>query len=661
MNSRPDSTLFLRLSGVVLLAAGLDVMLFHFADFRLHSLASAHMASFAFAAIVAMALSARICPPAAHRLGGGEIMAILALVALVMFLRGGLLAVLSVSAAMPVPAAQAIVAAVSLATLCAAYAYLIGPLRSDALADAEFRDRFIIAVVACSLLLRLLYLGQVELIFEEAYYWNYAQHPDIGYLDHPLMVAWTIKLFISLFGDAEFAVRSGALLFWFITAYFSYRLTSEIFDRAVGRHAVMLVAALPIFFSFGWFISPDAPLAAFWSMALYFAYRIVQKDDRRAWLGFGLAIGLGASSKYTVFLLVAAFGLYVLADRQTRQHLLRREPYIALLVALLLFSPVIIWNLQNDLASFAFQSQARLASNASFSLPRFILNVLVNVTPTGVMTLLALLLYRNNLPVIEAGYDAAAAPAQTRDYRLLMWLCLFPVAVFGVLSLTRTSKLNWTGPAWLALLPLVALLMSTRPVASAGRLMRWSQRAWPATVLVCLVLYGALFHYLSLGLPGAPYPHNLHLIGWRDFGPEVERLKTRFERETGEKILVVGMDRNRIASGLAFYRDRADGVARSATHPALDTASVHLFGDVALMYERWFPVDRQNGKTMLLIGEKETVLESPAIRSRVESLGEIHQLDVRKNGRTAGRYYYRLVRNYHAEEDAPGGDKGSDN
>ena len=33
--------------------------------------------------------------------------------------------------------------------------------------------------------LRLLYLGSVELLPEECYYWNYSRHLDIGYLDHP--------------------------------------------------------------------------------------------------------------------------------------------------------------------------------------------------------------------------------------------------------------------------------------------------------------------------------------------------------------------------------------------------------------------------------------------------------------------------------------------
>ena len=43
-------------------------------------------------------------------------------------------------------------------------------------------------------LLRALYSPWCELFPEEAYYWNYAQHLDTGYLDHPPMVAWLIWL-----------------------------------------------------------------------------------------------------------------------------------------------------------------------------------------------------------------------------------------------------------------------------------------------------------------------------------------------------------------------------------------------------------------------------------------------------------------------------------
>ena len=44
------------------------------------------------------------------------------------------------------------------------------------------------------LLINLLQAFSTELIFDEAYYWYYAQNPSWGYFDHPPMVAWMIAL-----------------------------------------------------------------------------------------------------------------------------------------------------------------------------------------------------------------------------------------------------------------------------------------------------------------------------------------------------------------------------------------------------------------------------------------------------------------------------------
>ncbi len=91
-----------------------------------------------------------------------------------------------------------------------------------------------IGVVAYVLVLRLLFLGLADLLPEEAYYWNYAQHLDIAYLDHPPMVAWLIWAGTSVFGDNELGVRIGAYLGWFATAYFSFRLANNLFGKSAA-------------------------------------------------------------------------------------------------------------------------------------------------------------------------------------------------------------------------------------------------------------------------------------------------------------------------------------------------------------------------------------------------------------------------------------------
>ena len=639
---------------VCLLTAVIDIAVFQFLYIQPDALAFAHIASFLTASAIGY-LSISLWP--SHdaedktRVGqfkSSHLTTFVLLALLVTFLRGGLLASMLNIMAIPAPAAISISAIFSSLSLYTAYLYF--QRKSDLSAEIRW-GHLCLGIVACTILLKLFYLGVPELIFEEAYYWNYAKHLDIGYLDHPLIVAWIIKAFTNLMGDIEFAVRFGAFLCWFVTAYYSYRLTKEIFSQSIAYWALVIVAVLPPYFFFGWFISPDAPLTACWSAAIFYIHQVVVREDKKAWLGVGVALGLGMSSKYTIALLGAAIVLFVLFDRNTRKWLSRPEPYIALVIAFILFSPVIIWNIQHDWLSFTFQSQGRLTSSHSFSLPRFISNLLIFLTPTGLLTVIVIVLFRKNILSAAEKSHALGINTLARSYLLLAWLTLFPVAVFATLSLFRASKLNWTGPCWLGLIPFVAMLITQKPDSGTPRLLAWCQRAWPATIVILLLVYGTALHYLGIGFPRTPYPQNVHLIGWQDFGRDIEVLATKIGRETGAEVLVVGMDRNKIASGLAFYRAKyLNSSTEKANHdPAMQTASSHLFGGNGLMYELWFPVEKQNNKTMLLVSEDIKDLTDEDVLSRVQTAGEIKDIKTWKGGKQTGHYYYRLVTGYHGK------------
>ena len=576
-------------------------------------------------------------------------LAIAAIALLALFLHGGLLASLVQILAVPATIAHLVAAICSLLAFYGGYLWFVDPQRAQAGSVESRWARFCLAVIIYAVLLRLLYLGVPELLFEEAYYWNYAKHLDIGYLDHPLMVAWIIRLFVALMGNIEFAVRAGAFLCWLATAWFSYRLTRDVLGQAAAHRALALIAVLPVYFFFGLLMIPDAPLAACWAAAIYFMHQIVVGEKPRAWLWLGAAIGLGMISKFTIALLGAAIVLYVLVDRPSRRWLARPEPYFAVLIALVLFSPVIIWNWQHEWASFSFQSQHRMAGTFSFSLPRLIGNVIVLLTPTGILSVIAMVVCRRQ---ITAGFPPPAASAVTleRSQFLLAWLTLFPLAVFAAVSVFRESKLNWTGPSWLALVPFLALLVTPGLESGVPRLLTWCRRAWPPTIVVCLLFYGAAMHWLGPGLPGVSYPRNVDLIGWRNLGRDVELLVQQLTRETGREMLVVGMDRNRTASWLAFYRTQYIDAAGVETRydPAFQTAGENLFGGGGLMYALWFPVGQQEGKTMLLVGKDASSLSSDRVLSRAKTAGDIGEIEVWKNGRPAGRYHYRLITGYQA-------------
>jgi dolichol-phosphate mannosyltransferase len=537
----------------------------------------------------------------------------------VLFLRGGLLALL---VGWGVPAQWAIVFAAAATVLLMRAGTSLASWRALA-----------VGLVVCAVLLRLIYSSQVELLPEETYYWNYARHLDLGYLDHPPMVAWLIHAGTTLFGETEFGIRSGAILCGAIASVYVYRLTRDLFDDDSALVALVLMQALPFFFFSGLMMTPDVPLTAAWAALLYYLEQALIRGRACAWWRAGLCLGLGLLSKYTILMLAPVAFIFMVWDVQSRRWLRHWLPYGALVLALVIFSPVIYWNATHEWASFAFQTSRRLAEAPRFSLHKLILSALVLLTPVGALSLGVALWGK---PVATDGNELPEEALRRR--RFMQLSVLVPLAVFFVFSLRHEVKLDWTGTLWIAAVP--ALAWAARDTNAKG-LRAWTRSAWPSTLVILVLIYGAALHFLVLGLPGAGYGPHMELVpvGWRDLGKQVTAIEDEVRAATGTEPLTVGMDRYAVASELAFYSpDRARSVAQ--------TASDHLFGGVGLMYERWFPSRAQQGRTLVLIGFNPEDLVGPDIESRAQRLEPLKDGVLTRDGQTIRRYYYRVVHDY---------------
>jgi dolichol-phosphate mannosyltransferase len=485
---------------------------------------------------------------------------------------------------------------------------------------------WILALVAFACALRLVYGAQIDLMPEEAYYWNYSRHLDLGYLDHPPLVAWLIRGGTLLFGDTELGVRFGAMCCGAVASLFVFGLTRNAFGEPAAWLALAMVQVLPFFFLAGMLMTPDAPLTAAWAASLYCFERALVAGRRRMWICAGFALGVGLLAKYTIALLGLAILVFMVLDAPSRRWFRRFEPYAALLIAAAVFMPVIVWNAQHEWASFAFQTSRRLAEAPRFSLHKLIGGALVLLTPTGLWAVAAALL--------SGPVDGRRAAGQ-----LMKVAVLVPLSVFVVFSLRHEVKLDWTGAPWVAALPLMAFALAARPPVGAAQ--RRLQAAWPATWVALLLFYGVGFYYLVTGIPGLGYSAHTELlpVAWRDFGRQIDQLAGAIRPRDGGEVLVVGMDRYVIASERAFYsRDQARAVA--------DTSSWHLFGEMGLMYARWFPPAREQGRTLLLVAFDPGDLDSARLAAHVASLEPIHAGSLLRDGHIVRRYYYRIAQGY---------------
>ena len=437
------------------------------------------------------------------------------------------------------------------------------------------QDRRIVWGIVLLLLLRFVSAATINLSPQEAYYWNYSIHPDLSYLDHPPMVAWVIRAGTLLLGKSEIGVRIGGLWLVVVSTLLINALGRLWFSRRAGLWAALLFQVIPAYSIYGVIITPDAPLICFWLLTIYLVSIAVLKDRPSAWYCAGAALGFAMLSKYTALFLVPSALLFLIADRAHRKWLLRKEPYLAFFLSLVIFSPVILWNYQHQWASFAFQFGRRLLgedhpipgleiSHARHSLIESLGIQLGAIFPTF-------------FAVLVLSF-AVALYFTIKDQGSRWKFCLFfsfPILVFfAVYSIGSKVNANWPLPGYLALL--IAAHTCYRYLRfKSGERFKIAQRK-----MLVFSLYGSpvlcvlLVFHMALVIPFVPV--NESFTGWRELGKAVEREKATIETEKDKTTFILGMDRHNITSELAFYMQDFE-----------DVFSRKLLGKNALGFEFW--------------------------------------------------------------------------
>ena len=219
------------------------------------------------------------------------------------------------------------------------------------------REKWIaVAAIAVLVVLQVIYAATADLRTDEAYYWTLSKEYVLSYLDHPPMVAWLVRLGTTIFGDTNFGVRFGGLfatwIAWGLLADIVWRLTR---NSGAVLLAVLMPFAAPEYSLLASRVVPDAGLIVFSLAMAWSLVRLTESDDGRWWLAAGLFGGLALLSKYIAVFLAPAILAFMLVPPWRMRWLRSPWPWLSVIVALVVFSPVLIWNWQHGWASFRFQ------------------------------------------------------------------------------------------------------------------------------------------------------------------------------------------------------------------------------------------------------------------------------------------------------------------
>ncbi len=390
---------------------------------------------------------------------------------------------------------------------------------------------------------RLALIGATQLSPDEAYYWMWAQRPDLSYFSKGPGVALVIRSSIALFGDNEFGVRFWSPFLGAGTSLLLYYFAQRLFSSLAGFWTVVALNVTPIF-NLGSLVMTIDPLSIFfWVAAFYTFWLALEQTPRFSWCWplTGLLIGLGFLCKYTNALELISIVLVLLLVPRLRREFLRPNLYLLLVVFVLCTIPPIIWNSQR-----AWITLAHLKSRGSLDhAPGFHLLELLTFLGEHFITYSPLLF----LGLAWATVASWRRAQQNFKVFYLLWFGLPVFVIYTVLSINKAAAPNWDG---LAFLSLGVLAISYWRERSASR---ESARNWTnAAVILGLVMSGLLVGWMvnHAGIDRRGRDPADRVRGWKSFAEAVNKVRSDFEKRTGQPVFLIADERDRAAE-LAFY------------------------------------------------------------------------------------------------------------
>ena len=181
-----------------------------------------------------------------------------------------------------------------------------------------------------------------------------ARHLDWGFVAYPPMTPFLENVSLHLFGLSLVGLRMASVLAQAAAILVSGLMARDLGGGRLAQFTAALAVALsplPIFegtefqyTSFGYL---------WWVLATWFTVRLLRTENPRWWLGIGAALGLGLLTKYAVVFFIAGL-LAGLVLTRARTYLKSGWFWAGVAVALVLFTPNLVWLVRHDFISYQF-------------------------------------------------------------------------------------------------------------------------------------------------------------------------------------------------------------------------------------------------------------------------------------------------------------------
>ena len=426
--------------------------------------------------------------------------------------------------------------------------------RSDQSQERHSRLFLLIIILTALTAARLVGLkfSVVDLYYDEAQYWSWAQDPALGYFTKPPLLAWVIAGITRVCGNSEWCVRSPAPVFYFATSIVVYFIGRTLYDERTGLWAGLLTAfTTGIVFS-SRIISTDVPLLLFWALSLLAYVKLLDRPTIEWATVLGLSIGLGLLSKYAMVYFFAGVVLAAFMNGPARALLKNPLLWIAFFVALIVVSPNLIWNISNSFTTF--KHTGSLVLDEPFN-PNPLRALEFFCSQFGVIGPIVFTV------MIVATLKLKSADLIAQD-RLMVAFFVIPILVVTAFAFFAQAFANWASPACISGLVLAAAVLTRQ---HQWRWL-WASIALGGVMQATLLYSDAIATRLSI-FDSNPYHRTM---GWSAFGARVGQLAMASGAQA-----IANDSRGEFAALRYYARDRSQTVLSFATSDSPRFDSFH--------------------------------------------------------------------------------------
>ena len=340
---------------------------------------------------------------------------------------------------------------------------------------------------------------------DELYYLACGRHLAWGYVDQPPLIALAAAVTRVLLGESLKAIRFLPAVAGGATVLLTGLMARELGGRRFAQgFAALAVLVAPGFLAIGNLFSMNAFEPLFWMGCAYIVMRIVRTGNQKLWLWFGLLAGIGLENKHSMIIFGCGMIVGLLATPERRQF---RSPWlwIAGLMALLIFLPNLLWNVQHHFPFLELQANIRRAHRN------------VDLPPLAFLGQEILTMLPLTVPIWLAGLWYFLFSAKGKPFRLLGWAWLVTMAVIMIMS----PRVYYPWPAFPMLFAAGGVLWESWLAATpAAPRVQWIKPAWVAL----MALAGAIFApFVVPVLPVETYIRYSHALGFQP--PRLEAWK----------------------------------------------------------------------------------------------------------------------------------------